>query len=124
MNDYEMVLIVDGSVSSEDSMAVAERISTIITNNGGKIVHLTPWSRRRLGYEIRKKSFGYYFVIYFKDNGKAVALIERQVSIDEFALKVMILKCDDIEGEQTFFQSLAANPRLVADQYKSFQQKD
>lgn len=119
-----MVLIVDGSTTDIDAEKVAKRICQTIINNQGEIIHFNKWGRRKLSYLVRGKEYGYYFVIYFKDSGISAAQLQRQISLDEFALKALILKCDDIKPEQELFEKLLANPSLHSEQYSNFQQKD
>ena len=120
MQEYELLLIIDGSIAENEALDIAKKLTKPITTNKGQIIELNSWGRRKLAYPINKKSFGYYFIIFYKDSGISAKPIMRQVDLDDFALKCIITKSEDAAAEQEFFSQLQANPRLNADLYSNY----
>jgi small subunit ribosomal protein S6 len=63
---YETIAIIDASLPDETIEASVERIKDIITGDGGEVLKVDPWGKRKLAYEIKKHARGYYVLILFK----------------------------------------------------------
>ena len=71
--------------------AVITRISDTITKNGGTIVALNKWGRKRLAYAISKKTNGYYVNFEFTGPSQMIALLERSYQLDEMILRYLTI---------------------------------
>lgn len=60
MRQYELILIIQPDLDEELTTGVIERISTMITDNGGEILKTDLWGLRQLAYEIKDFRDGYY----------------------------------------------------------------
>ena len=65
MNGYEFMFILDPTLDDGASLAVVERVESIVKGQGGEIVSLKPWERRRLAYPIGGHHEGLYILCYF-----------------------------------------------------------
>ena len=61
-----------------------------IERHGGKIMHIKKWDERKLAYEIKRQKRGTYIISYFTAPGTAVVAIERDVTLSEDVLRVLI----------------------------------
>ena len=52
MNKYELIYIIDTTVEEEDRKALIEKFNGIIAANGGEVVKVEEWGKRRLAYAI------------------------------------------------------------------------
>ncbi len=53
-----------------------------------------PWDERRLAYPINGHKKGLYYLTYFRSEGKNIASIEHDCSLNETILRSLILKVD------------------------------
>ena len=65
MRQFELMFIVDGTVSEEDAGTVATAVQSFISVKG-TVLRTDAWGRRRLAYPINKKTDGYYWVVAFE----------------------------------------------------------
>ena len=76
-----------------------------ITKNGGEIKTCLDMGMRNLAYEIKKHQRGYYFVIYFTTEPKAILELERLYRINEDILRFIVIKYES-KKEQKAWQTL------------------
>ncbi|GAB4334995.1 MAG: hypothetical protein Kow0037_14150 [Calditrichia bacterium] len=67
-NLYSTIFIVDISMNPDEVETVSSRIQQLIEDHGGIIKSINKWGKRRLAYEINKKSHGFYVEIEFSAN--------------------------------------------------------
>lgn len=70
---YETLLIADPNFEKKDVTKLVEKSEATLAKTGAKISKITEWGRRRLAYEIRKQTEGYYILLEFegeKDTSK------------------------------------------------------
>ena len=94
MRRYETIVIVDPDLSNEQRLPVFERLKDLIVQQGGFLVIVDEWGDKRLAYEIKKRSHGYYVRLDFCGTGALVNEIERFFRIDERVLKYMTVLLD------------------------------
>jgi len=88
---YEIVFILRSDLSEEDRSAKAERILSLITENGGEVERREEWGKRVLAYEIRHQTEGYYSLAEFTLPPSAVRTVEERLNIDEEILRYQII---------------------------------
>ena len=66
----------------------------VITKGGGTVDNLDIWGRRRLAYEIRKKSEGIYAVINLTAEPSDVKELDRQFTINESIMRTKVIRPD------------------------------
>ena len=89
MRRYETIFIVDPDISDEQRTPLFEKITELIPQQSGLLVELDEWGARKLAYEIKKKTRGYYTRLDYCGTGALVDEIERLFKIDERILKYM-----------------------------------
>jgi small subunit ribosomal protein S6 len=91
---YETTVIINASLDDAQVDGVIGRVQDTITKNGGAIVALNKWGRKRLAYTINKKTNGFYVNIEFQAPGTLLALLERSYQLDEMILRHLTIKLD------------------------------
>ena len=93
MRHYEIMVILDGSL---EERTVAPSLDTYLNNvirqSGGSVEKLDVWGRRRLSFEINKKSEGIYAVIDLQATPEAVAELDRQLRLNESVLRTKVIR--------------------------------
>jgi small subunit ribosomal protein S6 len=101
MRRYETIFIVDPDVSDEQRGQVFTRLEELFTQYGGFLVARDEWGVKKLAYEIRKRSRGFYVRVDYCGDGPLVDEIERSFRIDDKILKFMtIILAKDVDIEQ------------------------
>ena len=65
MRHYEMMIILDGELDERTVQPSLEKFLTVVTKDGGTVDNVDTWGRRRMAYDIKKKSEGIYVVVDF-----------------------------------------------------------
>ena len=96
MRNYEIIFIIR-SMEEEATNAVIEKFSNLIAANGGKITKEDRWGKKRLAYEIKDETEGYYCLFNVTCEPACVAECDRVMKITDELLKHMIVKSDEKE---------------------------
>ena len=67
MRRYELMLVLRPDASDERIAAIVDRTTRQITTDGGQIIKVAPWGRRRLAYPIDRYREGSYHIVLFED---------------------------------------------------------
>ncbi len=92
MRKYEIMVILDPDTEERSVQSTLEQYLKIITNGGGSVENLDIWGRRRLAYEIQKKSEGIYAVIDVTATPDDVKELSRQFSINESIMRTKVIR--------------------------------
>ena len=79
MHPYELMVIVNPEVEDRTVQPMIEKFLGVITTGGGTIDNVDYWGRRRLAYEIQKKSEGIYTIVNFTADPATTQELERQL---------------------------------------------
>ena len=93
MNRYEMIYIIDADLEEAARKELIEKVSALITNNGGEIEKVDEtWGKRRLAYAIDYKTEGWYVLVTFKAPVELPRELERNLQINENVLRYLVVK--------------------------------
>ncbi|MFO7962527.1 MAG: 30S ribosomal protein S6 [Desulfobacterales bacterium] len=95
MRRYETIMIMDSELSEESRKPVFDRVTGLISDKNGMTVLVDEWGSRRLAYEIKKRTRGYYVRFDYCGSGSLVDEIERFCRIDDRILKYMTVLIDE-----------------------------
>ena len=112
MNRYEMIYIIDADLEEAARKELIEKVSTLITNNGGEIEKVDEtWGKRRLAYAIDYKTEGWYVLVNFKAPADLPRELERNLQINENVLRYLVVK---LEEKRSAVKPRANRPAPVA----------
>ncbi len=92
MRQYEMMIILDPEIDDRQVPAALERYLTVVKNDKGTIDNLDVWGRRRLAYDIKKRSEGIYAVVNFTSEPATAKEMDRQLNLSESILRTKLLR--------------------------------
>ncbi len=92
MRHYEVMVILDASLEERTVAPSLDAYLNVIRNAGGSVEKLDVWGRRRLAYEIKKKTEGIYAVIDLQSTPAAVAELDRQLRLNESVLRTKVIR--------------------------------
>lgn len=90
MRQYEIMVIVNPEIDERQVTPMLEKYLQIITNGGGTVDNFDFWGKRRLAYEIQKKSEGIYAVINLTARPDDVKELDRQMGINERIMRTKV----------------------------------
>lgn len=88
--DYELGVVINPEIGDEQTRAVVERVTQIITANGGQVVRVNAWGRRRLAYPIEHHRDALYFFYDLILDPQSVAEIERSLRVNEAIIRHLL----------------------------------
>jgi small subunit ribosomal protein S6 len=94
MHQYELMVILDPEIDERTVAPSLDKFLNVIRNDGGTIDNVDIWGRRRLAYEIQKKSEGIYAVVNFTANSDATIELDRQLKLSEAVLRTKVLRAE------------------------------
>ena len=94
MNKYESVIIINPSLEEQGIKDVITKFTDLINNNG-KVENVDEMGRRKLAYEIKKQSEGYYVVYTFEANPEFITELERIYRITDSVMKFITIRKED-----------------------------
>ena len=101
MRKYETILIANPDLSEEERQPLLEKLENLISQGQGFLVKLNEWGQKRLAYEVKKQTRGYYVHVEFCGDGALVRELERNMRLDDRVLKYMTVLLDkeaDVEA--------------------------
>ena len=90
MKKYESLYVIVPELNEEETQSVIDKFNGIITANGGEIVKVDEWGKRRLAYPIDYKNEGYYVLVVFESEGNLPAELERNMKNDEKIMRYKV----------------------------------
>ena len=95
MRKFELVVIVDATMTKEQKEAVLNEVVESIKKNGGKVNNSQIWfEKQRFTFNIRKKAEGTYFLIAFDADGSANSKVHADLRLNEKILRFSLLEAE------------------------------
>jgi small subunit ribosomal protein S6 len=101
--DYELGVVLAPETPDEQARAIVERITGAITAQGGVVVRINAWGRRRLAYPIGHHRDGLYYFFDLQLPPASVVEIERLILVNEDIIRHLMK---------------ARDPRVIGDERK------
>ncbi|KQO63860.1 30S ribosomal protein S6 [Curtobacterium sp. Leaf261] len=95
MHQYELMVILDPEIDERTVAPSLDRFLAVIRNDGGTVDNVDVWGRRRLAYEIKKKTEGIYAVVNLTANPDATKELDRQLGLSEAVLRTKVLRAEE-----------------------------
>ena len=95
MHKYELMVILDAAIDERTVAPSLDKFLNVIRNGGGTIDSVDIWGRRRLAYEINKKTEGIYVIVNMHANSADVIELDRQLKISEAVMRTKVLRADE-----------------------------
>ena len=95
MTKYEFVSIFDPSLDEAAATANFDKYLKLVQDQGGEVTYKESWGRKKLAYEIDKKTEGSYFYARLTASTAAVAELNRQLRYDEQVMRTLVVRDED-----------------------------
>jgi len=94
MNRYETVFILTPVLSDEQAKEAVKEYQKFLKKNGAKFHLEKHWGLRKLAYQIKKKSTGFYQLFEFEAPGELIRKFETDLKRDERVLRFLTVRLD------------------------------
>ncbi len=94
MSNYELMVIFTPVLSEEEYKAAQKKYETLVTENGGEVVHTKAWGLKSLAYPVAKKTTGLYWVMEYSAPTSFNEKLKIQLLRDESAMRHMFTVLD------------------------------
>ncbi|AWB87545.1 30S ribosomal protein S6 [Mycetocola zhujimingii] len=94
-HQYELMVILDPEIDERTVAPSLDKFLNVIRNDGGTIDKVDIWGRRRLAYEINKKTEGIYAVVDFTATSEATVELDRQLKLSEAVMRTKVLRAEE-----------------------------
>lgn len=95
MHQYELMVILDPEIDERTVAPSLDKFLGVIRNAGGTIDKVDIWGKRRLAYEINKKTEGIYAVVDMTATSEATIELDRQLKLSEAVMRTKVLRAEE-----------------------------
>jgi small subunit ribosomal protein S6 len=88
---YESAVLINAALDDESIKILISKIKETINNNGGEILEVEDWGRKRLAYQVKKSKIGYYVIFRFNSQPDLIPKLERYYQLDETILRYLTI---------------------------------
>jgi small subunit ribosomal protein S6 len=88
------MIILDPDLDERTVAPSLETYLNLVRQDGGSVENVDVWGKRRLAYEINKKSEGIYAVVNLTATPATVKELDRQLTLNESVVRTKVLRPD------------------------------
>jgi small subunit ribosomal protein S6 len=114
MRRYESVWVVNGDLPDEEVKSAIDKFSQIISSQGGTLVGMDEWGRRKLSYKVQGTIRGFYVLADFVGSPETVKELERNYRIDDRIIRYLTTKKSDKVNLEAVQAEIAARAKAAA----------
>ncbi len=94
---YEHVMIARQDLSNTQAEGLIEHFSSVLSDNGGKVVENEYWGVKTMAYKINKNRKGHYAFLRTDAPASAVQEMERPMRLHDDVMRVLTIKVNEHE---------------------------
>ena len=94
LRTYEVMVILDPDLEERTVAPSLDTYLNVVRQDGGTVEKVDVWGRRRLAYEVDKKTEGIYAIVDLKAEPATVKELDRQLSLNESVLRTKVIRPD------------------------------
>ena len=98
---YESVVIARQDIATTQVDTLADELTAILGENGGKVTKRESWGLRSLTYRIKKNRKGHYVFFNIDADSAAINEYERRMRINEDVLRYLTVRVETLEEGQS-----------------------
>jgi small subunit ribosomal protein S6 len=91
MRRYEIMVILPPDADDKVVTTVTDRITQTLREQGGEIVKVDRWGRRRMTYEIGRQTEGFYIVVEFQAEPETVKELDRVLALADEVIRFKVV---------------------------------
>jgi small subunit ribosomal protein S6 len=87
-----MMIILDPELEERTVAPSLDKFLDVVRKGGGSVDKVDIWGKRRLAYDIAKKSEGIYAVVDMKSTPEIAKELDRQLNLNESVLRTKVIR--------------------------------
>jgi len=95
LREYEVMYIIKPNFEEDKYTEIIEKYNALIQANGGEILKVEPWGKRRLAYEIQKLREGYYVLLRINGEPELPRELERNFKIADEIMRYLVIRVEE-----------------------------
>ncbi|MDO4487583.1 MAG: 30S ribosomal protein S6 [Eubacteriales bacterium] len=95
MDKYEVTVILSAKLEEEARGEALNKVKALIERFGGVVGEVAEWGKKKLAYDIKRESEGYYYLINFEGTSETPNGLESRIRIMEPVLRYLVVKKAD-----------------------------
>ena len=92
MRKYEMLYILNATLTDEEKDAIIAKFENVVKESGGNVCKVDKWGVKKLAYPINYKTEGFYVLMSFEATTTVVAELKRIAGITDGVIRRLITK--------------------------------
>ena len=92
--NYELVVILDSEIKTEEQEETISRVKKIISNIKGEMVSTKDWGKKEFTYPIGKKLSGVYFLFEFTAEPETVTSVKQKLQLEEKIIRYLLVNIE------------------------------
>ena len=91
---YESIFIINPNLTDDETAGVNKKMQDVVAKQGGEMIKVEDWGKKRLTYEIKKQKRGHYVFFQFKAAPAVVSVLERTYKLTDSVIKFMTIRLE------------------------------
>src|SRR3954454_24816146 len=113
LREYETIFLVRPDLAEDLVDKIVERMRGIVQRDGGKVIKVENWGKKKTAYEVKKNLRAIYLRFLYLGSTKQVAEFERNLRMTDDVLKYQSVKvADDVDAST---RAVEADVKLPGD---------
>ena len=92
MRMYENVIVFNPQLEEENLEKAINRVEEVIKNANGEVTKIDRWGKRRLAYEIKGFTEGFYLFVEMNTPSSTAQELDRVLKISDDVIRHLIIK--------------------------------
>lgn len=97
MRKYEIMFIVDPNLPEDEIDQLNGQVESLITDGGGTVLETEKLGRKRLAYEVERRTEGFYVLLVVEATGEILSEVERRFRVMDNVLRYLTVRVDETE---------------------------
>jgi small subunit ribosomal protein S6 len=94
-NNYELLFIINPTLSEEDKENLLNRVKGYLEQADGEVFSFKSWGLRRLAYTLKNQKEGQYYLVQCAMTTEKVSEFRRSLTLAEGVLREMVIRVDE-----------------------------
>ena len=92
MRQYELTLVLDPELTSENQKKALAQINKLVTSFKGKVGKAEDWGKKTLAYPIRKKTSGVFHLLRLDLPEESIKDLDQKLRLEDNLIRFLLVK--------------------------------
>jgi small subunit ribosomal protein S6 len=89
MRPYESIFVLKPDLNDKKVDEQIEKVKEFVEKNGGKVITVEKWGKKKLAYLVKKNRFGIYVLLRFDSEPALISNLQRNYKLNEDIIRYM-----------------------------------